>query len=44
MERFEEKQKIMVTHCSHAFHENCIMGWITAKVDKILKQKRRKER
>ena len=44
MERFDECQKIMLTHCNHSFHENCLMGWITTKVEKVLKAKKRRER
>ena len=35
MENFENKNKVLITSCNHAFHEKCLDDWIKSRIDKI---------
>ena len=41
MEEFTKNVEILITPCSHSFHEQCLMNWINLRIDKTIKDLRK---
>lgn len=35
LEQFENGDKVMITPCTHSFHEDCLMDWVNTKIRKV---------
>ena len=43
MEEFDKDISILITPCSHSFHELCLMNWINLRIDKSIKDSKKND-